>query len=155
MTEQAFFTYNADGTAEVALIGRVAKLRRPRVGQIRELRQMWEAEADKPDPTTDRLRVEIEAIKTVVADENLRTDEALIDRLNEFRDMSKQVRDRNEDVRVMWLTAVLFALDADDRTPSEEEFPGEVLRGTWPRDLINHWLGGGLPLDSDSGSSES
>lgn len=166
-TATAFFTYKPDGRTEIALLGRVAVLRRPKVGEIRELRQLWEAESDRPDEDLDELRVELAAVQALTgADVRRAQDDApdeeagqqitaeFVERLNHFRDLSKRVRDRNEDARIMWLTVVLQTLDESARTPSEEEYPGDVLRGTWPRDVIQHWLGGGLPLDSGSGSSE-
>jgi len=129
-----------DGTVKVQLIGRVATLRRPKLGEFKMLRQTLEAAQNSAAKQANTLSLHAMKLNNLTAEERL--DDAIIPELEWVREQTTEVRDIGEDIRTMWFTLVLGTLDADGRAPHEDEYPPEILEGPWQNELITHWLSG-------------
>lgn len=132
--------YGDEGTVQVQLIGRVAKLRRPKLGEFKMLRQTLEAAQGSAAPIANELSLRAARLGQLSGDERLSGDH--LDELEWVRTQTNVVRDLGEDIRVMWFTLVLTTLDADGRVPHEDEYPPDILEGDWQGELIKHWLAG-------------
>ena len=140
---------NDDGTTDIMFIGRTAKLRRPKIGEFRDLRLMLEDANNDIDG--DQTWVMSETVRLAQLSGDERQSEETVAALTELRERTTKVRDYNERIRIDWLTKVCEVLDTASRIPVEDEMPPEVLRGTWPQDLIKHWIGE-APLVPGDGS---
>jgi hypothetical protein len=139
--------FGEDGTVKVQLIGRVATLRRPKLGEFKMLRQTLEAAQGAASPRANELALRSQRLPQLGAD--ARGDEEqqqhLLTELEWVRVETNEVRTLGEDIRVMWFTLVLQTLDSDGRVPHEDEFPPDILEGNWQPDLITYWLSGTHP----------
>lgn len=130
------FTYNDDGTIDVALVSKVVKLRRPTVGEFKKLRlDLEEAEDEAADMAVELTRL-VDRASKLGAEERLSDDAVKLG--HEIRTLSREVRDRGEQIRIDFLTAILALLDKKQAPVSEEDFPTEVT-GAWIPKLVDHW----------------
>jgi len=129
-----------NGQVKVELIGRTATLRRPNLGDYKTLRQTLEAAQEAAAPRANALAIAAGRMAQMSREEQLSDD--ILPELDRVRSETSAVRDMGEDIRVMWFTLVLSTLDADSRTPHEDEFPPDILEGNWQNELIDHWRHG-------------
>ena len=128
--------FEPDGTAVVSLYVGEVVLRRPRLTEFVKLRESLEAMQDKAMPVALRLQEAADWARSLGA-EARSTDETQA-RLIAMREDTAIARDMGEEIRVSWLLEVIQTL-AHEVIVEKGDLPPDILDGTWPTDLIEHW----------------
>lgn len=134
------FEYLDNGRVEVELIGRKVTLRRPNLGEYRTLRSTLEAAQENAAPRANALALAAGRLGQLSRDDQLNDD--LLPELTRVREETLAVRDIGEEIRTMWFTLVLTTLDANGQAPREDEYPPDILEGSWLNDIVEHWRHG-------------
>lgn len=129
--------YHDDGTATVLLYEGEVVLRRPRLGEFMKLREDLERRQEIAVPIAARLNEQAEHVRSLGAEERI-TDEAM-QTVTDLRALTQAARDLGESTRLEWLLAVVQTLGPPETIITTDDFLPDVLEGTWPSDLIDHW----------------
>lgn len=130
-------TYHDDGTVTVRLYQGEVVLRRPRLGEFVKLREDLESRQEQAVPIAARLNANAELVRNLGAEERV-SDEAM-DLVVALRAETVIARDLGERTRLEWLLLVVQTLGGHETIVTEDDFLPDVLEGTWPSDLVDHW----------------
>lgn len=129
--------FHPDGTATVRLYEGEVILRRPRLGEFVKLREDLESRQEEAVPIATRLNANAEAVRNLGADARV-TDEAM-ELVVSLRQDTRDARDLGERTRLEWLLLVVQTLGPHETIVTQDDFLPDVLEGTWPSDLVDHW----------------
>lgn len=131
------FDFRDDGTIVVRLYEGEVSLRRPRMGEFVKLREDLENRQDEAAPVAERLNRNSVAVQNLGAEERS-TEEAMAMVLN-LRQDTREARELGERTRVEWLLLVIQTLGPHEVIVNEDDLLPDVLQGTWPAEMIDHW----------------
>lgn len=131
------FDYLDSGETIVRLYEGEVRLRRPRMGEYVKLREDLENRQDEAAPIADRLNRNAVLLQNVGADE--RDSNETITRLMNLRQDTREARELGERTRIEWLLLVIATLAPHETIVSEDDLLPQILSGTWPAELIDHW----------------
>ena len=132
-------TLNDDGTATVQLVAVEVVLRRPSIGEYRQLRE-----------SIEKLAAVHDELVTTAGAENEEYRLALLERPAEFdrdewaakeqrsRDNLRRVQDSADQLRLEWFVEVVHVLGGEDADP-ETDVTSLVYDARWPAELQRHW----------------
>lgn len=132
---------NKDGTIALSVDGDRLRLRRPKLGEFRMLREAVRARDD------ERVRIlakypALEAIDKDASDEDKR------DRALELAERSRSMNDAVEALNVDWVMLALTTL-ADGEAPEPDDLPSGSESAEFVMSLMDHWRS--VPLRSGGG----
>jgi hypothetical protein len=129
--------YHDDGTATVILYEGEVVLRRPRLGEFIKLREDLERRQEIAVPIATRLNERAEFVRSLSGED--RVSEETMATITDLRALTQEARDLGESTRLEWLLAVVQTLGPPETIITTDDFLPDVLEGTWPSDLIDHW----------------
>lgn len=136
-----FATFGA-GWAKCTIDGHEYKLRRPFIGELRDLRTALEAVEDEIAVARQKLERNTEQITQAIV---ATADEPLEKRQTRQEELRLQSRESNHEVletadsgRLGWWTTVFETLGVS-RPPVPPDWPAWMLDPDGPSKLVNHW----------------
>lgn len=132
------FQLNKDGTVRAIIGDRVHRLRRPKIGEFRRLREHQQEINDELSERSlaaqQRAREMNDELKAAEGDAD-----ALRRLRTEDRALSREIRERAEQLRIDWVRHV-FELLADRPLPEDpDDWESYLLDPNLPADLVTHW----------------
>lgn len=133
---------NKDGTIALTIDNERWRLRRPKLGEFRTLR---DAVRDRDD---ERVRILAKYPALDPLDKDKASDEDKRDRALEIAERSRAMNDAIEALNVEWVLLVLVTL-GDGDPPEADDLPSGTEEAEFVMALMNHWRS--VPLRSGGG----
>lgn len=121
-----------DGTARLVIDGEVWRLRRPKVGEFRKLRELLQERDD------EHVRVMAQAVADT-SNVETKAEEDKVERTLAARAQQRQVALAVEDLNIGWVSEALRTLVMDKEPPPVDEWPSGMETLGFITTLIDHW----------------
>jgi hypothetical protein len=135
---------NKDGTITLTVDGNRTRLRRPKMGEFRDLREALRQRDD------DRLRVIAKhpPLEDHDTEGDEATDDEKLERVLAIQGRSRAMADEVRELNLAWVELVLSTL-AEKEPPPRDDWPSGTDEDKFLTDLMEHWRS--VPLRSGGG----
>jgi hypothetical protein len=119
-----------DGTARLIVDGEIWRLRRPKYGEFRKLRELLQ----QRDDDQVRLIIESASLQSPEDEPENEVDKQLAERIRQ-----RQLNEAVEELNVDWVQEVLVLLTIDKTPPPPDQWPAGMETLGFIKQLIDHW----------------
>jgi hypothetical protein len=139
MADDLPLTFHDNGHITGSVGGQKFRLRRPMVGELRDLWEAWENAADEVDAAIDPHRERLDELAARAADGDL-SPEVRREARTQRRQLNTELRTAKQGVWAGWARRVFDTLADDAKLPdSDDDLEGWMLDIGLGAEFLRHW----------------